>query len=284
MRHELTRHGSNVLSVARLASVAEWISAARAPASVYCKDRDSRSWPTEWNGNVSFDEACRLASDGWTEGRNRISRNLATVKAAQAVEAPQLGYDVAGGFPDIARAVAGDPCCMIAPAEPVYRRRVLTVRLWVGILGDVEPAAVIAWGAAAASYVDALEASGCAIDLYAVAVARSTRNLLSRYHALSVSLKGPDQPLDLDRLAFAAGHPAAHRRLNFAVRETAPQMLGKLGGTIQPDACPQWIRDALAVDGPAIDIPSAGVCGATDPIACAAFMARYFTALDARPE
>jgi hypothetical protein len=184
-------------------------------------DRSIIPYHTAWDnggraftGTDTFAEATGLARDGWPEGRAKMVRAMS---AASALPEPTPSYqmDVAGAFPVAAYASAGDPQSMWSPLpvseqnKPILR---IAVNIWASSAYD--PPEFTNFGAAVLSYVDGLEAAGYRVELTAVCHAASR---VKKFWTARVPLKGPDEALDIDRVAYFLTHPSALRRLMFAL-------------------------------------------------------------------
>jgi hypothetical protein len=167
-----------------------------------------------FTGANDMAEALEYAKRGWPEG-------LATMQSARAsmprpnARGAAKDYDVAGMYPDAARAAAGDPCSMVTPTEGELKgQSIISLVIQCGYNCDIAAASVINQAAAICSLVDALESSGQArIELTGYHGTRCNRKDADNHalHAL-ITLKSAHDPLDLARLAGAL-HPSSHRRL-----------------------------------------------------------------------
>lgn len=169
-----------------------------------------------WAG-ASWTGALEIARKGWTEGRERIARGLAMANTLNK-PAPRRGrfYDVAGAFPHVARAVAGDPACMAnlgdtyTAARPIVR--LIAPRAASAI---IKPAQIENFGIALLSHIDAMENEGYSVELVIAITCKAGDDFLD----CRIVAKKAGEPLDVDRLAFMLAHPAFFRRLGFAMIE-----------------------------------------------------------------
>jgi hypothetical protein len=98
---------------------------------------------------------------------------------------------------------------------PRFSRTCRTIANIVASAG-VSPQVIMIRGAAICALVEALEMSGRRAE---VIMACGVRNGANTY-SITVPVKEPDQPLDMDRLAFMLCHPAVLRRFVFSLMET----------------------------------------------------------------
>lgn len=184
-----------------------------------------------WTGASSWEEIDRLVSHGWAEGVERARRmridmdeHIASLGLEGAVETED--YDVSGAAVDVGLYCEGEPECMMEFTEQVMpNSRVVRVLVQINYLSDVSADAAMRRGVAVAGVVDALEAAGLEVELWAVD--HTEASVPSALHGdkpepyryrHAVQIKRPGEPFPLDRMAFAVGHPGFYRGLSFAVR------------------------------------------------------------------
>lgn len=210
-------HGGYSLAVQRHASVGDALRHACA----------RKAWPTNlcsslrvddpgFHGTSSWEEALGLAWHGWAEGRNLLRRASAAMPRA-VLRDRITRWEVAGAYPDPARAAAGAPDCMVddGPEEP---RPSQSIRLIASISTPwTTPLREFAnRGAAILSAAEAAEAQGHRIEI----VVEETSAAWQRGLSASILLKAAGHPADRDSLAFFLIHPSSLRRIFFALMET----------------------------------------------------------------
>jgi hypothetical protein len=172
-----------------------------------------------------------LARYGWNEGRAKLIKELRIYALTTGVASKDWAYDYAGAFPDVPRFLGGQPDCMVdlRPEQRAFRP---IVRIAVSPItfGDVPFDAIVAWGAALVSWIDELEDAGkrveitwlsCSLPCHITDEDEKAGTCGPRF-AVRFCLKEADQPVELDRLAFWIMHPAAQRRMQFAIKEQFP--------------------------------------------------------------
>jgi len=173
-----------------------------------------------FTGAANMAEALDYARKGWPEGLATMQTARASMPRPNARGAAR-DYDVAGMYPDAARAAAGDPCSMITPIEGELKgQSIISLVIQCGYNCGIDAASVINQAAAICSLVDALESSGQArIELTGYHGTKCNRGGADSHslHAL-ITLKSAHDSLDLARLAGAL-HPSGHRRLFFRMIE-----------------------------------------------------------------
>jgi hypothetical protein len=187
----------------------------------------SKNPPDDWSGNVTFDGAVDLGYKGWPEGRAKIVKTLdAAAYLQQNAVRPSINFDVAGAYPIVPLAVAGDPASMVDLGDVSSQARPI-VRIWlnVGASAGVHEKHIINRGTAILSHIDRLENEGKSVELTLVWTAFTDRGggdgkgLITK-----IVVKRAGEPLEIDRLAFVLGHPGFMRRVLFRLLETTPDL------------------------------------------------------------
>lgn len=176
--------------------------------------RHSRHEISEWNGNVTFDDAVNLAKFGWKEGAKSLAKFQHSL-APNCGEKETYNWDTTGLYFDIGAVVSGVPECWLDTVlEP--SQHCVSICASIGFNRGIEADAIMRRGAAICALIDALENSGVRI---ALSVYHGTHCNRHASCSMFIDLKHHDQPLDLDRVAFCLAHPAMQRRLTFAWKE-----------------------------------------------------------------
>lgn len=200
-----------------------------------------------WDLEAGWEGAMQLARTGWAEGAAAIQEAAMAATGRPVTDRePHWGFDVAGDLPDVGRFMAGVPDNMRRRRKTVGRAPIVTIALGVGTSGSTSGLAMANYGAALAALIDRLEAGGRRVELYAISAVTQGKRI-----AISVRLKGAEEPLDLAALAFGVGHPAMLRRIIFAARERAPWEFASYGSTarVTPEDLIDPQPGTLAVTG-----------------------------------
>ena len=198
-----------------LAECAQWI---RGNENMWRPENQSdHEEPRTWNGNITLEQALTLAEFGWPEGRNHMSDVTCEMHPEDLdVEmAESFSMDVAGAYPVVPLACAGDPCHMVDVQAIEVPHKIIRVVVTLANSWSINAQTLMTYGAAVLSYVDALESAGWSCEVIGRFDSRAHRNVM----AMSVMLKAAGAPLDIDTLAFALVHPAMLRRLFIAYIE-----------------------------------------------------------------
>jgi hypothetical protein len=177
------------------------------------------------SGTRTWDDALRLARQGWADGRRLLvaaeSRQIRTGHARTR----QHSFDIAGAIPDIPRYLCGDPEHMM-DFMPSNNGRKPIISVYVSPMCPLTTTSQrrANWGAALLSWLEAEEIMGFRVEINVIYVSYSnvimvgdTKN--APHAVVKFRLKSATEQPSIDGLAFWLMHDAAHRRLQFAVRE-----------------------------------------------------------------
>lgn len=196
-------------------------------------------------GTETFEDAVRLARNGWPEGLAMLSamRDLITAPEgiASLVPCPMIADD--GDEVLIDRYLDGESDCWLSFPQQItpQRGKVVAVSVHVSGGGHLDSSAWTARGAAAICLIDALESAGYRVELRITG--RSSTG--DRTFNFSAILKRAEDPLDLDRIAFFLMQVAVQRRFLFRLRErtAAPKqwVTAKMGYSrnLDPEEIPE---------------------------------------------
>lgn len=182
--------------------------------------RDNRS-TLGWDLGHGYDGALQRARDGWEEGVRNIDALVTAVPLESHVT---LGYSVAGDFPDVPRAVAGDPFNMVRRGRDRTPKAIITIAVNIRISAAISAKSMTNYGAALVALVDRLETRGVRVELLGLCATNRHDHIDWNRWAISWTIKHAEDPLDLSAVAFSLAHPGMFRRLGFAVMERSPKM------------------------------------------------------------
>jgi hypothetical protein len=171
---------------------------------------DSINGTADFTGTPDYTTAMGLAAHGWTEGREKMVAGLSVLAAAEQ-RAPVSRLDVAGAYPIAAMAAAGDMQCMVDMGSETRSRAIHRLICNVSASGGTPADHIINRGVAICAMVDAIEAGDDRCEIFAHMAVSVSGDVLD----ILVELKAADQPLEIDRIAFALAHPSMLRRLMF---------------------------------------------------------------------
>ena len=209
----------------------------------------------DWRGTRTWGEALSQARDGSPAHLAQVGRAL-DVLAATGTRArvPALVYDVAGETPDVARFVAGDPCCMVT-RRPSARtaRPIVRLLVHIGARAEVTATQKINRGAAIVALIDGLEDAGQRVE---VTVCAAAKHYNKATYAMRATVKRADEPSNRDVLAFALVSPAAQRRIDFACRCAHSSKFDGMGSTCAAEPQPGEIYIPHAQENQPLDTPA----------------------------
>lgn len=195
-------------------------------------------------GTATWAEAVKFARFGWPEGRERLNDAIAVVMPKREV-CRSYGRDVAGEYPIVSLAIAGDPMCMALPKRTLQAGHpVVRIDYGCNVSGGISAKAVLNRGAALLSIIDRLEARGFSTELRIVMQNEPAYGGQGPNFVVTCVYKRAGDALDIDRAAFALTNPSVQRRFKFALQEQVAEAQkhyadtygGSIYGSIDPDA------------------------------------------------
>ena len=187
-----------------------------------CCDLVRLDQPSNWNGNITHDQAINLAEYGWPEGRAFLSSvdfDFDSHDFSFVEENETKILDVAGAVPDVPAFIAGDPCCMVDIVRSERPSKVIKMVVNIVTSWTVATSELKNFGGAVCSWIDHLESKGWSLEL----IVRFESIKKDYRLRLDVTVKKAGEILDLDRVLFMIAHPASQRRLFFHVVEMNPE-------------------------------------------------------------
>ena len=142
---------------------------------------------------------------------------------------PTWEYAPVGAFPCIPGYAAGVPENMFVPQDDGASNAKPIVRIAVNIVCSswVDAQDIINRGAAVIALIDKIQGAGQRVELIAICHINAFNS--DRIIA-SVTVKRPEEPVDMDRIGFALAHPSMLRRAMFRVVEfTYPKYMSGYG-------------------------------------------------------
>lgn len=203
----------------------------------------------DWTLGHSYDDCLRMAREGWEEGIRSLSVLSASVPNGSR---PVLSYSCAGDFPDVPRAVSGDPFNMVRRGKERSPKPTMTIVVNIRASCGVNGREIANYGAALVALTDRLENRGVRVELIGLIATNKCDGSHKRW-AISWHIKRPEDPLDLAAVAFSFAHPGMFRRLGFAVMERSPKAMECWGygmdGGIKPTDFVDLPEGALLIKG-----------------------------------
>jgi hypothetical protein len=171
----------------------------------------------EFTGVNTFKEAEELAYKGWPEGTKLANNLLASIEeriiySRARVHHPE--YAITGGTPDVGVFLSNDPECFLKKEAEAKEGVGKLVRINVNVCCSAvfSPTDMMRRGIAVMALVDLIERTGRSAEI----VATSSQQHMDQILEFEVPLKNFGAQLEMDRIAFALGHPAFFRRILFS--------------------------------------------------------------------
>ena len=178
-----------------------------------------------WDLGVGYKGAEKLAKDGWSEGAADLDHRLQAIMPAASREA-RYGHSVYGSSVNIGRYLNGNPNNMRrrgkreAGSAPVFHIIVNAVATCM-----VNAQHFANYGTAIVGLIDRLEATGkrCMVDVVFCTLLPNDGKYGDVRGVVGWNVKQANEAVDLAAVAFSIGHPAAFRRIGFAMMERLPK-------------------------------------------------------------
>lgn len=180
----------------------------------------------DWAGTRTYEEAITLVTKGWPDGLAKVQESVKQIKTKLPIEKTFMPlFDVAGAVPDVERFIMGEPECMMDFTPDLTAKRIINITVCISGLADVPAQLWIDRGAVIAAVIDHLESINIRVELDLIMCSRvpANRSAGGDESYIKIRLKDADQHMELERLAFAVGHPAMFRRIGFAIKEDRPR-------------------------------------------------------------
>lgn len=168
----------------------------------------------DFAGSKCMDDTIGQARYGWPEGAEAASKIRDRVLAENPVRKEPIKYGIAGAFPNVPRAIAGDPMNMrVMDIATTKKKPVITLVSNMSCPWYVSAQTISNRAASIAAVVDQIEAAGYCCEVIAVATSSASKDFKV---CTSVMVKPSHQPVDIGRLAFGLGNSGMFRRMVFA--------------------------------------------------------------------
>lgn len=252
----------------------------------------SARWDEHYNLTKSFDEAYELALHGWTDIRPTVDATLVPLreKLGDRLDVQfERTIDMIGFEPDIDRYIAGELECMWddLAVEAPKAGKVFTLLVDASMAWSNDAASIARRGAVLCGLVEAFVVMGYQLEVWAESTVKPSGGPAGAdYLSRLVRISTAGDPLDINNMMFAIGHPDFNRRLLWSVGEKYPEsrqfgffrggsygltrngshMMNRVGAsftvsldgnTAMTDDPEQWILDQLLMQG-VIDNETAG--------------------------
>jgi hypothetical protein len=191
----------------------------------------------EWSGTRTWEEALEYAINGHPAAR--VAMDAVTLKVTADPE-PQWDSAPVGAFPCIPAYAAGAPEDMFTQSEdaPPVSRPIVRITVNMMISAAIDASHIRNRGAAIVTLIDRIQLSGRRVEL--VASMHSIRG--NNRYMWNVTVKRPEEPIDMDRIGLSFATPMMYRRFFFRVMEfSTPEYVSGYG---TPDNFEDDLKDS----------------------------------------
>jgi hypothetical protein len=190
----------------------------RSPQRAWRSRSSEREDESSWSGCRDWNAALDYAVKGHAVARAAI--DSVTFKVTSA---PEPLWDTApvGAFPCIPAYAAGAPEDMFTVSDiaPPVRSPIVRIMVNMSAHCGVDPQHIVNRGAAIVTLIDRIQSTGRRVELIAIA-----HNEDDDRFVWSVTVKRPEEPVDMDRVGLVFATPIMLRRFFFRVMEfTVPR-------------------------------------------------------------
>lgn len=182
--------------------------------------RSSNSSDKEFSLTASLQDACELATKGWSDVRPQVDKLFGELESSISKtldEQFNIRFDYSGDSVDMGRYMSGDPECMIDyVTEPQARMgRVIKVMVNVANSARITTKQILDRGVVVVALLDVLNKLGVGVELWTeMAIADKHVDEGKRFSQL-VKIHDSSEMLDVDSTMFAIAHPSMLRRIGF---------------------------------------------------------------------
>jgi hypothetical protein len=170
----------------------------------------------DWSGCETWEDALEYAVKGHPAGRAAIES--AAVKVTMEPE-PMWDTAPVGAFPCIPANAAGVPEDMFAMSDiaPPVQSPIVRIAVNMSANCHVDAQDIVNRGVAIVSLIDRIQLSGRRVEL--IAIKHGNDFMSSDKFVWSVTVKRPEEPIDMDRVGLCFATPIMLRRFFFRVLE-----------------------------------------------------------------
>lgn len=194
-------------------------------------------YKNNWSGTRTFEEACDLFKNGWSEMSEKLNNRL---KAEGKIE-PSMTYrnvkSVQGYHPIVPLYLMGVPDNMVTKKMVPMKQKVITLNKSLDYSCTVKSEQIIEESIKAFRIIQKLESQNYRVNLNLVIGVSGTYSAQSEKYFIKIRLKSSTEKLNISKLSFPLVHPSMLRRLYFRFMEVYPGV-GKsfVGGYGHPES------------------------------------------------
>lgn len=217
INRELVGRMTHVIYADSVADVAEFLKTPRKWRQC-ASERETAS--ASWDLNAGYDGAWRMAREGWSQGAADLHAAVQAIEPEGAM--PTHRYDFGGERVDVPRFLGGAMDCMVTRGRGHKQKPIVHLVVNGTVSCGVGAKAIAAYGAALTAIIDKLERSGRRVVLDILYTITFRGNGGGATGIVGWNVKRAEDHCDMSAIAFAVAHPAAFRRIAFAMMERLP--------------------------------------------------------------
>lgn len=185
------------------------------------KSGSSRSKDDKW-AHGSWDEAVRMAVEGYPEGAIRLKQRAGLFAKIREAKRPVARWSVAGSVVDIGRYLSGENENMVEVVRGRAQSPVLKLCIERCVSANTYAEDIENTGASVLAAVECLRTAGVPAEVWVSFTTTSWGKSTKPQNSIQVRIQEAGRPIDIDVLAYWTMHPTALRRLAFAYWEQSP--------------------------------------------------------------
>lgn len=206
-------------------------------------------YKTKWTGTESFEHACTLFKDGWTEMTERLNNRLNVQGRFEQTMTSRNVKSVQGFHPIVPLYLMGIPENMVTKKMIPMKQKVVTLDKSISYSCGVKQDKIIEESVKAFRLIQKLESQNYRVNLNLVLGAGVSYSQ-SQSIFVKIKLKSANEKLNISKLSFPLVHPSMLRRLMLRFIEVYPDIVRGFihgyGTPLQPDTMRAiWPNDIL---------------------------------------
>ena len=224
----------------------EFVNDLRTRKILWSDDGSESTDNPEWSGCEDWDQALRYAVTG-----HAVARAAMESVAVKVTSEREPVWDVApvGAFPCIPAYAANIPEDMFVATDdaPPVSQPIVRIAVNMSASANIQAQSIINRGAALVALIDRIQLSGRRVELIAIKHGYSRNDKF----VWSVTVKRPEEPVDMDRIGLAFATPIMLRRFFFRVMEfTVPMVVYGYGSSSHfKDECNEFHLTIPVISG-----------------------------------
>ena len=178
-----------------------------------------------FNASSSFEEACDLLTNGWSEPLNKMRdafNHKVRVNTTESRTKAQNRYNVMGHTPSVPRFIEGLPDAMVETIRQPMKSKTIHLMYDTVVAGSMSTEQMTKAGVAVLETVSYLERLGYRVKLTSVGAFVLKSEFGGRGVMGGIVMKEYRQPLDVKKLCFPVAHGDMSRRIFFGWQEKTP--------------------------------------------------------------